>query len=235
MITIQNNQVIKFQTCNVRLDTNKVGFTNIFGSVNNELVKDINLFVANCIFQGPDESDTNIFVISNLWSRNNFIDAITIRGCELDRVRFMKYDKPPPPPVNIVDRLVQNIIIQACTCLESSNELFLFYIGGNAKYNIIISDCYYISNDSESVFTLLRAPEIVQSTNNEFLLSLTSVHFRNIYNQNNDPFIPWFKSANILFTMGKFNIKYSDATIENYDSLTSDGMNPSLKQYFTIS
>ena len=101
-------------------------------------------------------------------------------------------------------------------------------------YNIVVTNSYLISNDDKGVFNFINAAD--GTTMNEVLLSLTSVHFRNIYNQGPNPaFVPWLTS-NATMAAGKFNIEYADATMEKYASRnTTGGTNAVLTQYVTIS
>nr|QBK90188.1 MAG: uncharacterized protein LCPAC102_01010 [Pithovirus LCPAC102] len=248
VIAINNNQTIKFMSGNFRINANinSPSPIYIFGSVEDRLVNNINLFISDTIFQGPNDVDENLYVISNLWAGRDQIDSITIRGCELDRVRFMKYDEVPPIAPNS-PQLVQNIVIQSCVCMERSAELFSFIIGGNSRVNLYISNSEFISDDNKPVFKWMYALD--GSVNNNIFLSLTSVNLHNTYIS--DPAFPRWLETNVvcgiyqvhdpsdpnqpLINTNGFAIFHSDATIYNYKAATeSSGTKPQLFEYATI-
>ncbi len=249
VIAINNNQVVICTSSNFQINPN-INSPNpvyIFGSVNNTRVTDVNLFITDTIFQGPEEDNLNIFVISDLWSQSNEIDSITIRGCEMDRMRLMRYDSVPN--INpLAPQPTLNIILQSCICLERSNELFSIRVGGNSRINLTVSDCKFVSKDSKPVFEWVYALD--GSDQNNIFLSLTSVNFMNTYVS--DPAFPrWLKTdvvcgtfqvhdpTNVnqpLINTNGFAIFYSDATIYNYKPATATGAGttPELFQYAAI-
>ena len=249
VVAINNNQVVKCTSSNFKINPN-INSPNpiyMFGSINNTRVTDVNLFITDTIFEGPEEDNLNIFVISDLWSQSNEIDSITIRGCEMDRMRLMRYDSVPEiNPLNPQPTL--NISIQSCLCLERSNELFSIRVGGNSRINLSVSNCKFISRDSRPVFEWVYAMD--GSDKNNIFLSLTSVNFMNTYVS--DPAFPRWLTTDVvcgtfqvhdptdinqpLINTNGFAIFYSDATIYNYKPATATGAGttPELFKYATI-
>lgn len=249
IMAVENNQLVKFITNNVRINANinAPSPINIFGAVDGQLSDDVNLFVLSSIFQGPNDVDENLFLIANLWSPNNPVDSITVRGCELDRVRFVKHDVAPP--VNpITPQQIQYMIIQSCLCNERSSQLFSILIGGNCRYNLYISNCTFISIDNKPVFDWRYAFDA--STMNEIYMSLTNTHMENLYIS--DPAFPRWIETNVPCTPYQYHdqsdvnqplinnasgflILYSGLTMYNYKpgTNTGAGAKPEMVQYAT--
>ncbi len=257
LITIADNQLVKFIDCNVRINPNRQTSTpiNMFGPANADpnanpptpgYSIDVNLFVANSIFGGPSENaNEKVFLISNLWTNQDSIDAITIRGCELDGVRMINHDISR----STNDNTVQNVVIQSCAVIERSSQLFSILIGGNIRYNLYISNCFLQSEDNKPVFEWIQDGD--DSERNKIFLSLTSVLFFNSYISN--PAFPVWLTTNVkcepynvhdptdpnqpyIMTDG-FAIFRSDARIYNYKSGVNTGVStkPELFEYADVS
>jgi len=256
MITIANNQLVKFVGGNVRINPNKNTDTpvNIFGPANRDegdldnfpgYSIDVNLFVEGGVYGGPSENtNENYFLMYNLYSNDVSIDAISIRNIELDGARLIKYDIERPT-INANKKPINNIVIHACEVIEQASQLFSILIGGNIRFNLYISSCRFQSEDSNPVFEWIQALD--GSVDNNIFLSLTSVEMFNSF-LGNDSFPRWLETAvecspfmvhdptdpnQPLIQTNGFAYFRSDTSIYNYKPGTnvSNGTKPDVFEY----